>query len=143
MLSIVSSVTSALILLLFLAVGSGIMKAVSGPILNNTEVYLILLLVLKIIQLQDKTLCTLSGLHHGKYSIFSFISLGYIDSNASLYHMSGSVGFNWNNFSQSNPVLELSTLGCSHNNTLHVLQRTRGPTPTNAGPNVQFIAIAI
>ena len=99
MLSIVSSVTSALILLLFLAVGSGIMKAVSGPILNNTEVYLILLLVLKIIQLQDKTLCTLSGLHQGKYSIFSFISLGYIDSNASLYHMSGSVGFNWNNFS--------------------------------------------
>ena len=142
----VSSVTSALILLLFLAVAlheSGIMKAVSDPILNNTEVYLIPLLVLKIIQLQDKTLYTLSGLHQGKYSIFSFISQGYIDSNASLYHMSGSVGFNWNNCSQSNLVLELSTLGCSHNNTLHVFQRTRGPTPTNAGPNVQFIAIAI
>ena len=78
MLSMVSSVTSALILLLFLVVvlhESGIMKVVSDPILSNTEVYLIPLLVLKIIQLHDKTLYTLSGLHKGKYSIFSEVKV--------------------------------------------------------------------
>ena len=55
------SVTSTLILLPFFTValhGSGIRKALLAVLLNNTEVYMTHLLVLKITQLQDKILYT-------------------------------------------------------------------------------------
>ena len=61
-----SSVTSALLLLLFLSVvlhESGTRNASLGPWLNNTELYFTPLLVLKITQLQDKILYTVKHIY--------------------------------------------------------------------------------